>query len=600
MFSHVLKYTSRFFALALVAAMPVAIVAQDSTKPAAKAPAQDSASKWDIFAGYSYLAPHGTVQIPLTSSTTQGTSYEAVDVGVIGSVARYFNKYAGAEVVGDVHPKDEKTIRDADFSGASLGLIARYPTSDITPFVHGLVGIEEVGSYLQDEHLGVVLTAGGGLDYTTPLFNHRLAFRVFQVDYQYIHDNFGPGIGGGRANLNVARLSTGLVFRLGSFTAPPAVTLSCSASPASVFPGEPVTVTGTAEALNPKQNVVYSWTGAGVTGSGTTASVATATLAPGTYAVKGEVKEGKAGKEGLKAGESADCSASFTVKAFEPPTIRCSANPTAINPGETSIITCVGVSPQNRPLTYSFSSDAGTLSASGATATLNSTGAPAGAVSITGKVSDDQGQFATANTSVTITAPPPPPEPSPEVKRLEARLALHSVFFPTHLPRVKTPNAGLVASQQRTLDTLATDFKNYLGFKPDAHITLTGHADIRGSKESNQTLSERRVALTKSFLIEKGVPEASIETRGLGSDEQLTADQVKDLVEQNTDLSAAERQKALGNLKIIVLAQNRRVDVTLSTTGEESVRQFPLNAADALTLLDQKPVTHHKKAHATK
>jgi hypothetical protein len=32
--------------------------AQD--KPAAKPPADDSASRWDIFAGYSYLAPHGT------------------------------------------------------------------------------------------------------------------------------------------------------------------------------------------------------------------------------------------------------------------------------------------------------------------------------------------------------------------------------------------------------------------------------------------------------------------------------------------------------------------------------------------------------------
>jgi outer membrane protein OmpA-like peptidoglycan-associated protein len=337
-----------------------------------------------------------------------------------------------------------------------------------------------------------------------------------------------------------------------------------------------------------------------VTGSGTTASVATASLTPGPYTVKGEVKEGKAGKEGLKAGEVADCSASFTVKAFEPPTIRCSANPSTINPGETSIVTCVGVSPQNRPLTYSFSSDAGTLSASGATATLNSTGAPAGAVSITGKVSDDQGQSATANTSVTITAPPPPPEPSPEVKRLEARLALHSVFFPTAQPRIKNPEGGLVASQQTTLTTLATDFKSYLEFKPNAHITLTGHADVRGSKEYNQALSERRVARTKSFLIEKGVPEASIETRGLGSDEQLTAGQVKELVEQNSDLSAADRQKAIRNLKVIVLAQNRRVDVTLSTTGEESVRQFPLNAADALTLLEEKNVTHHKKSHAAK
>jgi hypothetical protein len=38
----------------------------------------------------------------------------------------------------------------------------------------------------------------------------------------------------------------------------------------------------------------------------------------------------------------------------------------------------------------------------------------------------------------------------------------------------------------------------------------------------------------------------------------------------------------------IRLANNRRVDVTLSTTGEQSVRRFPFNAKDALTLMNRK------------
>ena len=39
-----------------------------------------------------------------------------------------------------------------------------------------------------------------------------------------------------------------------------------------------------------------------------------------------------------------------------------------------------------------------------------------------------------------------------------------------------------------------------------------------------------------------------------------------------------------------VLASNRRVDITLSSTGQasqESVRQYPFNAADSLTLLKE-------------
>jgi hypothetical protein len=182
--------------------------------------------------------------------------------------------------------------------------------------------------------------------------------------------------------------------------------------------------------------------------------------------------------------------------------------------------------------------------------------------------------------------------------RLESRLALHSVFFPTAQPRAEHPEGGLVDSQQGTLTSLATDFKSYLTFKPDAHLTLNGHCDVRGSVEYNQALSERRVARTKQFLVEQGVPEASIETRGLGKDQELTADQVKDLVEQNPDLSTAERDKILRDLTVIVLAQNRRVDVVLSTTGQESVRLYPFNAADSLTLLDKRSPATRKKAAA--
>jgi outer membrane protein OmpA-like peptidoglycan-associated protein len=221
-------------------------------------------------------------------------------------------------------------------------------------------------------------------------------------------------------------------------------------------------------------------------------------------------------------------------------------------------------------------------------------------VGITCNVTDDKSQTASANASLTITAPiVVTAAPPPEQVRLEARLALHSVFFPTAQPRAEHPEGGLLASQQGTLTTLATDFKSYLTFKPDAHLTLSGHADVRGSVEYNQALSERRVARTKQFLVEQGVPEDKIETVGLGKDQELTADQVKGLVEQNPDLGAPERDRILHDLNVIVLAQNRRVDVTLSTTGQQSVRLYPFNAADAVTLLDEKAPAHRKKAAAT-
>ncbi|MDE3199426.1 MAG: hypothetical protein KGN79_00790 [Acidobacteriota bacterium] len=203
-----------------------------------------------------------------------------------------------------------------------------------------------------------------------------------------------------------------LTLVAGCKKAPP-ITLSCNAAPPAIFQGEKVTVTATAGSVSTKKNnnVIYSWSGDGVTGQGESATVDTSSLAPGSYTVKGTVKEGKKGKEGLKPGQTAECTAGYTVKEFEPPTISCSSSPATIKPGESSTITASAVSPQNRPLTYSYSASSGSIEGSGASATFSSAGAPTGAVNISCKVADDKNHTASADTSVTIVAPPPPPVP---------------------------------------------------------------------------------------------------------------------------------------------------------------------------------------------
>jgi hypothetical protein len=44
----------------------------------------------------------------------------------------------------------------------------------------------------------------------------------------------------------------------------------------------------------------------------------------------------------------------------------------------------------------------------------------------------------------------------------------------------------------------------------------------------------------------------------------------------------------LNNLQVMVLANNRRVDVSLSTTGQQSTRLYPFNAKDFLALISTK------------
>jgi hypothetical protein len=79
-----------------------------------------------------------------------------------------------------------------------------------------------------------------------------------------------------------------------------------------------------------------------------------------------------------------------------------------------------------------------------------------------------------------------------------------------------------------------------------------------------------------------------METRSFGKENQLSADQVKEQIANNPDLNLADRQQMLKNLQVMVLLTNRRVDITLSTTGEQSTRRYPFNAKDYLALINTK------------
>ncbi len=268
----------------------------------------------------------------------------------------------------------------------------------------------------------------------------------------------------------------------------PPITLACNAAPPAVFAGEQVTVTGTAGSVSTKKNnnVIYSWSGTGVTGSGNTATVATTSLDPGSYTVKGEVKQGKKGKEGQKPGQTAECSANFTVKEFEPPTISCAADPSTIKPGESSTITATGVSPQNRPLTYSYSAAAGSVSGSGTSATFSSTGAPTGPVEVTCNVSDDKGHKASANTTVTIVAPPPPP-----VIHVQTLCVVSFEMDKRRPTRVDN-------EAKACLDEIALEMQK----QPDAKAVIVGNAT---EKEKTPPKHLRKGAKAKDFGAQRAV-----------------------------------------------------------------------------------------------
>ncbi|HEY1987500.1 MAG TPA: outer membrane beta-barrel protein [Terracidiphilus sp.] len=528
MHSHVLKSLSRAFALAMAASvLSIAVAAQDAPKPAPKASQADSPSRWDIFAGYSYLAPKDTVEVLQSDGVTVLPEQYKSAQGAIFSGAYFFNKYVGAQLEGATHGTFTNNSSSNDgFTTGSAGLIFRFPTEDITPFVHGLVGGADIAGPEHEPYTwGVALTAGGGMDYATPWFNHHLAIRLFQADYQYMHADFGPGIWGGRANINAARLSAGLVFHVGSIAPPPQLTIACSASPTSVFPGDPVTVTATVGSQDPKLGVVYSLSGDGITdGKSATATINTATLAPGTHTVKCDAKEGKPGKEGMKPWEVAtEATTTFTVKEFEPPTASCSVSPTTIKPGDSATITTTATSPQNRPLTYTYTASAGSVNGSGNSGSFSSTGAPTGPVSITCNVADDKGHSVSANTSLNIEAPPPPPQPHTQ--------ALCTINF----EKDKTRPTRVDNEAKACLDEVALDLQK----QSDAKAVIVGESNAKEkAKTEKQTkfaakhkrakvddYAAERAVNTKEYLVtEKGIDASRITVATGTSDSQNVED----------------------------------------------------------------------------
>lgn len=139
-------------------------------------------------------------------------------------------------------------------------------------------------------------------------------------------------------------------------------------------------------------------------------------------------------------------------------------------------MTSVGVSPQNLPLTYSYTATAGTVTGTGTTAEYSSAGAPTGAVGITCNVQDNKGHSASANTSLTITAPfvPPPPKTS----------ALCTIGFSTDKKRpTRVDNEA-----KACLDQVALDLKQ----QADAKAVVVGE---QTTSEAAITAKEQKRAL---------------------------------------------------------------------------------------------------------
>lgn len=577
--------------IAVLCALSTLATAQDEPSP-----------KWELFGGYSFLYPNADVHGVLPEGVLPVSSpLESNPRGAGASITYDFNRWFGLTLDASTHWGSRETtlsnrIDDAAFSNLSFGPKLTFRRAHVAPFLEALVGDHRLmpDAFHDIDKLGFMF--GGGLDFKV---SKHLALRLPRVDYVMSSYRYGPSTTTGKTDLRGVRAQAGVVFTWGGERTEASPRATCSIQPAEVFAGEPMTATAEGSNFNPKRKVAYTWSGPGVNpgGTGATTGIDTSELTAGSYQVTANLTDGS--PNGL-----ASCSARFNVKATRPPSISCLSDPASVLVGATSTIRSTASSPDGRMLTYSYSSSAGNIAGNTSTTTLETAGAQPGTITVTCNVNDDRNVPLTAfaTTTVNLQAAPFTPPP-PDIAAIEKRLALHSVYFATAKPSLDNSQGGLLASQEKTLITLSGDFKMYLQSKPDARLTLEGHADPRGSVEYNQALSERRVERVKRFLLEQGVPAANIQTKAFGKQENLTDKQVKDAVEKNPELNLQDRRRILNNMRTIILASNRRLDITLSNFGQmsqESVRQYPFNAADSLTLLKEEGTTKTTRLAARK
>jgi hypothetical protein len=443
-------------------------------------------SRVDLYAGYAYIHP--------VNSDINNYFYQPINPSLAASTNIFFNRFLGVQIEGNF---SRNGPNDSIYS-AGAGPIFRYQKNRFVPFAHAVVGTARLrGPALQRGEWGWGVTSGVGVDYILPFLNNRFAVRPIQADFHYAHVDFGPvgpnPLVGGLGQTFSYRLSAGGVLRLGQINPPPPVQLGCTAQPANIFPGDPVTITATAANLNLKKKPTYTWSTSGgqLTGTNETATISTAALSPGDYTVTGHVSEG------IRPGEQAGCTSEFRVHAYEPPTISCSANPSTVMPGDPATITSVASSPQNRTISYSYSASAGQISGSTSTATLTTSGAPTGPITVTCNAVDDLGKQTTATATVTITTPPPPPPPPVR--------SLCSVSFERDTKRpVRVDNEA-----KGCLDEIALT----LNRDTTSRLVIVGR---HAADESPDAAAQRDLNVEQYLTDEKGIDPSRIDMRTSG------------------------------------------------------------------------------------
>jgi hypothetical protein len=177
----------------------------------------------------------------------------------------------------------------------------------------------------------------------------------------------------------------------------------------------------------------------------------------------------------------------------QPLTLVLSASPSSIVAGQSSTITANATSPGMGTLVYSFQSNAGMIAGTGSTALLTTVGVAAGTIEVTGMVTDQHGQTATATTSVMLTAA--------AATAAITTSDLGAISFARDLRRpVRVDNEA-----KAMLDDIALNLQR----DSDSQLALIGNA--AANEANRQHTAAQRAVDTKEYLVQdKGIDPSRI------------------------------------------------------------------------------------------
>jgi outer membrane protein OmpA-like peptidoglycan-associated protein len=376
-----------------------------------------------------------------------------------------------------------------------------------------------VSGRLAETTTAFAMIAGGGVDWR---LNKWFTARPVEVDY--VLTRFPSLTTGFRENQSSIMASSGIVFTFGGEKAAPVAhrqiqmktcpngitvaadqpcpkqsfSVSITATPAELCPGETAQLTPSFSGVSPNQLTFSKWTvnGNQVSQSGSY-QFNSDNLAPGTYQMKLTT--------GGDAFNPASAETTITVREYQPPTGTVQANPAVIRAGEKSALSsnfqgqCGG---PIQPATYTASE--GTIQGDQLDSSTIQWDASNNAeqrktVTITAKAADNR-NVGTATTNVEVVR-----------GAVAAAVRLPDVLFPKNNSRVNNCGKRILLEQLRA----------YYERDPGGTVVLVGH---NSSDETNPNLAKER-AMNAAAVITAGtgvclnVPVTQVQVSAPGADQ---------------------------------------------------------------------------------